>query len=113
LYTWEHLQSVIQASDKEIMDWLKEHHACLIDGHWRLFKRRFMFDILREILSIMNALGMEATSVDSESVCAEIENDTPESESGIASWMVKHCIVSFSEDAVPSTVGNPGENYAY
>ncbi|KAF9151226.1 Sister chromatid cohesion protein DCC1 [Linnemannia schmuckeri] len=103
LYTWENLQSVIQASDKEIMDWLKEHHACLIDGHWRLFKRRFMFDILREILSTMNALGAEASSVDAESICAEIENDTPESESGIASWMVKHCIASFSEDTESST----------
>ncbi|KAF8947038.1 Sister chromatid cohesion protein DCC1 [Haplosporangium gracile] len=99
LYTWEKLQSVIQASDKEIMDWLKKHHACLIDGHWRLFKQRFMFDILREIMSIMNALGTEASSVDAESICAEIENDMPESESGIASWMVKHCIASFSEDA--------------
>lgn len=92
------------------MDWLKVHHACLIEGHWRLFKRRFMFDILREILSTMNALGMEGNSVDSESICAEIENDTPETESGIASWMVKHCIVSFSEDAIPSAGANPGEN---
>ncbi|KAG0283774.1 hypothetical protein BGZ96_011846 [Linnemannia gamsii] len=107
LYTWEQLQSVIQASDKEIMGWLKEHHACLIGGHWRLFKRRFMFDILREILSTMNALGMEPNSVDSESICTEIESDTPETESGIASWMVKHCIVSFSEDAAPSAGTNP------
>ncbi|KAG0065473.1 hypothetical protein BGZ90_001766 [Linnemannia elongata] len=107
LYTWENLQSVIQASDKEIMDWLKEHHACLIDGHWRLFKQRFMFDILREILSTANALGIEATSVDAESICTEIENGTPESESGIASWMVKHCIASFSEDAALSDVTKP------
>ncbi|KAF9102790.1 Sister chromatid cohesion protein DCC1 [Mortierella sp. GBA35] len=109
LYTWAHLQSIIQASDKEIMDWLKAHHACLIDGHWRLFKRRFMFDILREILSTLNALGMEASAVDAESVCAEIENDTPESESGIASWMIKHCLASFSEDDAADTESETGE----
>lgn len=68
-----------------------------------------MFDILREILSTANALGVEASSVDAESICAEIENDTPESESGIASWMVKHCIVSFAEDAAPSDVTKAGE----
>ncbi|KAF9122375.1 Sister chromatid cohesion protein DCC1 [Mortierella sp. 14UC] len=107
LYTWEQLQSIIQASDKEIMDWLKEHHACLIGGHWRLFKRRFMFEILREILSTINALGMSASSVDMESICAEIENDTPESESGIAPWMIKHCIVSFSEDDASSIETSP------
>ncbi|KAF9927233.1 hypothetical protein FBU30_003416 [Linnemannia zychae] len=101
LYTWEHLQSVIQASDQEIKNWLKEHHACLINGYWRLFNRRFMFDILREILSTLNALGMEANSVDAESICAEIENDVPESESGISPWMIKHCISSFSEDNAP------------
>ncbi|KAF9909978.1 Sister chromatid cohesion protein DCC1 [Linnemannia zychae] len=107
LYTWEQLQSIIQASDKEIMDWLKKHHACLIGGHWRLFKRRFMFDILREILLTINALGMNSSSVDMENICAEIENDTPESESGIASWMIKHCIVSFSDDSISSTENNP------
>ncbi|KAG0272597.1 hypothetical protein BGZ95_011624 [Linnemannia exigua] len=103
LYSWEQLQSIVQASDKEILDWLKGHHACLIDGHWRLFRRRFMFEILRDILLTINALGMDASSVDMESICAEIENDTPESESGIASWMIKHCIISFSEDDASST----------
>ncbi|KAF9097223.1 Sister chromatid cohesion protein DCC1 [Mortierella sp. AD031] len=101
---WAH-----ESQSKEIMDWLKAHHACLIDGHWRLFKRRFMFDILREILSTLNALGMEASAVDAESVCAEIENDTPESESGIASWMIKHCLASFSEDDAADTESETGE----
>ncbi|KAG0333606.1 hypothetical protein BG004_000761, partial [Podila humilis] len=30
IYTWEHLQSAVQASDKDIRQWLKTHHACVI-----------------------------------------------------------------------------------
>ncbi|KAG0007089.1 hypothetical protein BGZ65_008904 [Modicella reniformis] len=32
LYAWTQLQSIIQASDKEILQWLKDRHACLIKG---------------------------------------------------------------------------------
>ncbi|KAG0251108.1 hypothetical protein BG011_007833 [Mortierella polycephala] len=101
LYTWEQLQSIIQASDKEILQWLKERHACLIKGHWRLFKRRFLYDILQEILMSMTVLDMAAEVVDGRTLCETIENEAPERESGIESWMVEHCLSSFSENEQP------------
>ncbi|KAI8603461.1 sister chromatid cohesion protein Dcc1 [Dissophora ornata] len=98
LYSWTQLQSIIQASDKEILQWLKERHACMIEGHWRLFKRRFMFDILQEILMTMNVLEMSAEAIDGNTLCKMIEEEAPERESGIESWMVEHCLESFSDD---------------
>ncbi|KAG0329835.1 hypothetical protein BGZ99_000064 [Dissophora globulifera] len=117
LYSWARLQSVIQASDKEILQWLKEQHACLIEGNWRLFKRRFMYDILQEILMTINVLEMPADSVDGESVCKMIEEEAPERESGIEPWMVKHCLTSFADDEKTSEPGryhlSPGKICAF
>jgi len=98
LYTWEQLQSVIQASDQEILQWLKERHACIIRGHWRLFKRRFMYDILQEILMTLNILDMHADAVNATTLCAYIEQESPAAESGIEPWMIMHCLSSFSDD---------------
>ncbi|KAG0205770.1 Sister chromatid cohesion protein DCC1 [Mortierella sp. GBA30] len=98
LYTWEQLQSIVQASDKEMLQWLKDRHACIIEGHWRLFKRRFMYDILQEILMTMNVLDMSADSVNGTTLCARIEQESPAAESGIEPWMVEHCLGSFSNE---------------
>ncbi|KAG0371289.1 sister chromatid cohesion protein Dcc1 [Gamsiella multidivaricata] len=98
LNTWAHLQSIVQASDQEILQWLKERHACLIEGHWRLFKRQFMYDILQEILMTMNVLEMSANAIDGSMLCTMIEEEAPERESGIETWMVEHCLQSFSDD---------------
>ncbi|KAF9566662.1 Sister chromatid cohesion protein DCC1 [Mortierella alpina] len=98
LYTWEQLQSVVQASDQEILQWLKEHHACIIRGHWRLFRRRFMYDILQEILMTLNVLDMNADAVNATTLCAYIEQESPAAESGIEPWMIEHCLTSFSDD---------------
>ncbi|KAF9105587.1 Sister chromatid cohesion protein DCC1 [Mortierella sp. AM989] len=97
LYTWSQLQSIIQASDKEILQWLKDKHACLIEGHWRLFKRRFMYDILQEILLTMNILEMAADAIDGSVLCKTIEDSAFDKEAGIEPWMVEHCLASFSE----------------
>ncbi|KAF9361910.1 Sister chromatid cohesion protein DCC1 [Mortierella sp. NVP85] len=98
LYTWNQLQSVIQASDTEILQWLKDRHACLIKGHWRLFKRRFMYDILQDILMTLNVLEMSTDAVHGATLCNMIEEEAPGKESGIETWMVEHCLKSFSDD---------------
>ncbi|KAG0033109.1 hypothetical protein BGZ81_009324 [Podila clonocystis] len=99
IYTWEHLQSAIQASDKEIKQWLEDHHACLIDGHWRLFKQRFMYDILQEMLMAVNVLEMTIQNIEASALCQAIcEESTEQRDSnGIEEWMVKHCLESFAE----------------
>ncbi|KAF9172062.1 hypothetical protein BGX20_006440 [Mortierella sp. AD010] len=97
LYTWPQLQSIIQASDKEILQWLNDKHACLIEGHWRLFKRRFMYDILQEILLTLNVLEMTADAIDGTILCNMIEEGASDKESGIEPWMIEHCLKSFSE----------------
>ncbi|KAF9316064.1 Sister chromatid cohesion protein DCC1 [Podila horticola] len=98
-YTWEHLQSAIQASDKEIKQWLKDHHACLIDGHWRLFKQRFMYDILQEMLMAVNVLEMTVQDIEATALCQAIcEENTERDSNAIEEWMVKHCLESFAEE---------------
>ncbi|KAF8983235.1 Sister chromatid cohesion protein DCC1 [Entomortierella lignicola] len=97
LYTWAQLQSIVQASDKEILQWLNDKHACLIEGHWRLFKRRFIYEILQEILLTMNVLDMAADAVDGNVLCQTIEDSGSDNELGIERWMVEHCLKSFSE----------------
>ncbi|KAF9382543.1 Sister chromatid cohesion protein DCC1 [Podila verticillata] len=97
IYTWEHLQSAIQASDKEIKQWLKDHHACLIDGHWRLFRQRFMYDILQEMLLAVNVLEMTVQDIEATALCQAICEDNTEA-NGIQEWMVKHCLESFAEE---------------
>ncbi|KAG0055235.1 hypothetical protein BGZ83_009290, partial [Gryganskiella cystojenkinii] len=92
LYTWAQLQSIVQASDKEILQWLKQHHACLIEGHWRLFKAQFMYEILQEILMAMEVSDMSADKVDTEQIWKEIAAG----EGGIEKWMVDHALTSFS-----------------
>ncbi|KAG0358470.1 Sister chromatid cohesion protein DCC1 [Podila minutissima] len=100
IYTWEHLQSAIQASDEEIKQWLKDHHACFIDGHWRLFKQRFMYDILQEMLMAVNVLEMTVQNIEAAALCQAIceENTEQRDSNGIEAWMVKHCLESFSEE---------------
>ncbi|KFH65066.1 hypothetical protein MVEG_08547 [Podila verticillata NRRL 6337] len=97
IYTWEHLQSAIQASDKEIKQWLKDHHACLIDGHWRLFRQRFMYDILQEMLMAVNVLEMTVQDIEATALYQAICEDNTEA-NGIQEWMVKHCLESFAEE---------------
>ncbi|KAG0339139.1 Sister chromatid cohesion protein DCC1 [Podila horticola] len=92
-------KSAIQASDKEIKQWLKDHHACLIDGHWRLFKQRFMFDILQEMLMAVNVLEMTVQDIEATALCQAIcEENTERDSNAIEEWMVKHCLESFAEE---------------
>ncbi|KAF9405242.1 hypothetical protein BGZ94_003676 [Podila epigama] len=98
-YTWEHLQSAIQASDSEIQQWLKGNHACLIDGYWRLFKQRFMYDILQEMLMAVNVLDMTVQDIEGSALCQAIcEESSGRDSTGIEPWMVEHCLKSFSDD---------------
>ncbi|KAI1318685.1 Sister chromatid cohesion protein DCC1 [Mortierella claussenii] len=98
LYTWKELQSVIQASDNEILQWLREHHAKEINGHWRLFRKRFMYDILTEILVSIGIDGMTVDSIDGAKLCQPFEDSENTKETGIEAWMVEHCLKSFSDD---------------
>ncbi|GJJ68095.1 sister chromatid cohesion protein DCC1 [Entomortierella parvispora] len=98
LYTWAQIQSIIQASDKEILQWLKKNHACLIEGHWRLFKVQFMYEILQEVLMTLNVLEMRADAVDIDKICQTIEEDGSAKETGIEKWMIEHCLKSFSNE---------------
>ncbi|KAF9187923.1 hypothetical protein BGZ51_000943 [Haplosporangium sp. Z 767] len=53
---------------------------------------------VKEILMSMTVLDMAAEAVDGRALCDTIENEAPERESGIESWMVEHCLSSFSEN---------------
>ncbi|KAF9580988.1 Sister chromatid cohesion protein DCC1 [Lunasporangiospora selenospora] len=66
------------------------------EGHWRLFKRRFMYDILQEILLTLNILEMSVDSIQTQIVCEKIGEDMAESDLGIEGWMIEHCLNSFS-----------------
>ncbi|KAG0246073.1 Sister chromatid cohesion protein DCC1 [Mortierella sp. GBA43] len=91
-------EAQVKASDKEILQWLKDRHACRINGYLRLFKRRFMYDILQEILMTIKILGMSADAIHGDTLCSMIKQEAPENESGIGTWMVEHCLASFSEE---------------
>ncbi|KAF9977472.1 hypothetical protein BGZ73_005859 [Actinomortierella ambigua] len=93
-YTTEQLQSVVQASDVEIDTWLKEHHACQIDGYWRLLDPRYLFDVIQEILLTMKVLDMPPEAVDSTRLMSTIM----EGETDMEDWLVQHALQTFSQD---------------
>ncbi|KAG0234805.1 hypothetical protein BGW41_000984 [Actinomortierella wolfii] len=93
-YTTEQLQSIVQASDMEIDAWLKQNHACQIDGYWRLLEPRYMFDILQEILLTMKVLEMSPDAVD----CDRLISTILDGETDMESWLIQHILHSFSQD---------------
>ncbi|KAF9207867.1 hypothetical protein BGZ49_010351 [Haplosporangium sp. Z 27] len=60
-------------------------------------QRRFIYEILQEILLTMNVLDMAADAVDGNVLCQTIEDSGSDNELGIERWMVEHCLKSFSE----------------
>jgi hypothetical protein len=57
-----------------------------------------MYDILQEILMTIKILGMSADAIHGDTLCNMINQEAPENESGIGTWMVEHCLASFSEE---------------
>lgn len=66
-------------------------------GHWRLFRQRFMYDILQEMLLAVNVLEMTVQDIEATALCQAICEDNTEA-NGIQEWMVKHCLESFAEE---------------
>lgn len=67
-------------------------------GHWRLFKQRFMYDILQEMLMAVNVLEMTIQDIEATVLCQAICEENTEDSNGIQEWMVKHCLESFAEE---------------
>ncbi|KAG0007090.1 hypothetical protein BGZ65_008905 [Modicella reniformis] len=53
----------------------------------------------------MNVLDMSADAIDGNTLCKMIEEDAPERESGIETWMVEHCLTSFSDEEQTTVPG--------
>lgn len=64
-----------------------------------------MYDILQEILMTLNVLEMSADAVHGSTLCNMIEEEAPGKESGIETWMVEHCLKSFSDDEQTTETG--------
>ncbi|KAF9910090.1 hypothetical protein BX616_010945, partial [Lobosporangium transversale] len=92
LYTWRELQSTVQASDKEILQWLKDKHAKEIN----------------EILVSLSIEGMTPDAVDARMICKQFEESETAKETGIEAWMVEHCLESFSENEQESNSAGAG-----
>jgi len=58
----------------------------------------------------LNVLEMSANAVHGATLCNMIEEEAPGKESGIETWMVEHCLKSFSDDEQSTEPGKTMNN---
>lgn len=63
LYTTDSLLEVIQASNKEIADGLKEIGACCLNGYWRALDFDYLFRVFSYFLNLLDENSWEASRI--------------------------------------------------
>ncbi|RUS28396.1 sister chromatid cohesion protein Dcc1 [Jimgerdemannia flammicorona] len=109
LYTWEDLQTLVQASDAELRKGLRDRNAILIDGHYRLLHPVYFHTVLDTLITSATAEDMPLEALRLVDCSRSLqEHDIPPE-------IVRHCLRSFSDPGEgwkQEDEGNDDEVYA-
>ncbi|KAI9297590.1 hypothetical protein K502DRAFT_328087 [Neoconidiobolus thromboides FSU 785] len=90
LLSLEQIKYSVQASDKEIEEYLKELNAIDLDGKIRLVNSDYLYDLLDMLLSYTSSLGLNNSQFEKQVIFDFIDNQ------GIDPIVFRHCFYCFT-----------------